>query len=562
MRRTSDWRLDSFSVVHIFKSRTSAKEESHCIYLGYNDKKVDLALRKIHGLSPKSYIRKEISFDRGVKIRLNRAVKGNIQISSPELPGGDSVWYTVQNFSGANDNALVRYGQDYIDEVLSLISQVKVDRDTNILEGTFHTAYSNIVPQGVLFISDKMIEYNWALDNYRKNLNYDMNKKTRTINKPGHLYISKIGSYVYLGEFYNRIDDRTEKVFTKDTFNNKDKTISDVIRNRPWLLDLSAVYRDFDFTGTNVDERLIDDSSIVLGLVVCDKKIFDSDKFEMSGIWSELVKNLYKSSKKSGVTGDVIFDLINDNTSSVFKTISLLGSSKEKASLDKDAQDKLLEMTKFMIKATIYRKAKKLRYTLKSDITDKKEALSSLFEIFVQRYNIPFHESRVKFFEGLGIDIEKLIEEAFSEYVNPNNSDLLGINTLDQFREFVEVSGKECNLVVDQKPQLLSKYYYNNTKKDPVKLGEVLKSPEVEKIIREILAKADEDFGLNISNYSISEVGTKTNSGIIKRVSITLEDIINYLGGPANITKELEEYILANNFSGIEIESDCNKEVL
>lgn len=557
MVQASDWRLESFSVVHIFKSHG---KDSQCIYLGYNDKSTDLALRKLHNLGKDCYLRKEISFDNGLKVRLKRGVRGVLQISSSELPGGDSVWYTVLNFSGPNSNTVARYGNDYVNEIMSLISQVNIDRETGILEGTFHTAYSKVIPQGVLFISENMIEYNWALDNFRKNLSFDVSKKSRSINKPGHLYISKIGCYVYLGQFYDRTEERPIKIFTKEVNCSQDSTISSALVHRTWKTSFNTTYLDNNDELVGNKGVLVDEFSVVLGLVVCDKLVFTPDTPNMSDIWSSVVKIVYKDSKTLGKTEQVVFNF-SDRVSGMFKTLSLLVDSKDTPTLDDEAKGMLVEMVEFMIKSTIYRRSASPQYTLKNSISDSKQLLTELFDIFSSSYSIPTFDLKVKFFSGLGIDIIDLVNKGFRELVDPDNNDILGINTLDDFRYFIEISERYCNVSVDQKKVKQLSRYYNGPEKEIPKLGDLI-CPELETIVRDIIAKADKDFGLNVSYYNISEIGNRSNSVAVRKVGITLEDIINHLGGVENVTPDLRNYILTNHFRGIEVESEFNDKIL
>ena len=147
-----------------------------------------------------------------------------------------------------------------------------------------------------------------------------------------------------------------------------------------------------------------------------------------------------------------------------------------------------------------------------------------------------------KLFSKIGIDLEKITEEAIDDFPFKR-----GI--FNNFEDYVKYSPlyfkyHDNDLVTRISRQCKSGYSYSNT---TVKISNVITGPSLIQEIKNIINDAVTDLALDVTYF---KVGSDKNAS----VKITLKDIIKRKKGISNIPDSLKRDIMSNKFQNIVID--------
>ena len=539
MNYQDNWRLCYSGTAHIIitSSVYSGPERRDCkIYLTEHGKNADSILKRIHGHKIDSSIIRldEINLD-NIKVRLSKDKLDRLEISSPNFPGGYDIWYRLMNYS--NDG---RPGIDsvYIENLMSIVGQNKLDINTREFDGEFEVVVSPDNYSGqVLLVSNNMIEYNWAFEHKARELVINSSRKSKTIDKPGHVYLTSSGNFIFLGEFYNWKEDQKVKLISR-LDNAKFKSVKELVLNKKFDLG----YGKYVYLRDGI---IFNPSPVIaprIGMSIDGGVELINDLPSIESIQSDLVIRYYNETKKIDYVGNTLFD-----TSEFIGLLYMLTLSDKNGnipSLSEEALNCLRELYRHLVMVYIH------NYIDPKTVVWEEEE-NNIYHSITSRL-LKHSDMDCKYYlsilETLGIDYKKETKEVFDSLISGGKFKILTIedyikrvNVLDKYTSYVSI-----NYAIQGKTDL-GKYFANDS--------------ELFSVVKDITKDADKNYGLNVDGYSTVSVGAKQESSVTRNIKISLENIVDWFGGVSKMPDIIKQSLMYLDFKGIIIGSKLGEEL-
>jgi len=425
----------------------------------------------------------------------------------------NSRWYLVINFQP--------------ELVFDIIPQVK--NNLGVFDELFEAIFNDDNMNSVGFTSQSMENYNKCFEEMGRRVVCDMSKKTKK-RIPGHRYDSADKSLYYLGAFMSRnnkdkfADDKNMVPIDLYAINisKNDKNISDIFKNHVIGKDIIAM---------DTQESLVD-----FGEILKD----DFTGKDIQSYWNYLYANSINEadldvSYKAGNYGRVLqmfsYQSVNNLTYNLPPEIDI----------DVYLKSVLLSLIKiYWNKNNKFRKENELK-----DIKTQNENIIGLINLFYANladpniYKDNYYSDMLK---KLNIDLNKLAVEALDEWSK------MKTEAEKTWETYIKLSSSiGLSFTSDQRTKDIMKIDVKKTLISDL-LPETLKN-----VIIEIAYNANDNFGLNISKYKVTNLGTKRTPREYAEMTITLKDICN----SGKLNDELKDVIMKEKFNSIDIL--CNK---
>ena len=428
-----------------------------------------------------------------------------------------SKWYWVNNFQ----TPLIYW----------IISQVKNNLGVFDENETFEAIFNDEFTSSVGFTNKSMFIYNSCFEEMGRRVVCDMSKKTKK-RIPGHRYDSIDKSLYYLGSFMSR--------------NNNGKFAD----------DLNMVPIDLYATNITKDDKSISD---IFKNHIIGKDIIALDTQESLVDFGEILKN----------------DFVGKDIQNYWNY--LYTNSKNDAGLIEEGYK--TDNYGRVLQIFSYQSANNLTYNLppEIDLTEYiKGILLNLIKIYWNKNNKFRKENEIKDTNNKGQNIAGLINLFYANLIDSNIykntyysemlSKKLNISvcklaeeTLDNWEKIKKDAEKVWDSYIELAPNIGLSFTSDQRTKEVMKI-DVKKTPisdllseTLKNVIIEIAYEANDNFGLNINNYKITNLGTKRTPREFVEMDITVEDICN----SGKLNDELKEVIMKDKFNNIKIL--CNK---
>jgi len=425
-----------------------------------------------------------------------------------------SKWYLVANFDS--------------DFIFKIISEVK--NNLGVFDESFEAIFNDDCLYSVSFINNSMNDYNSCFEEMGRRVVCDMSKKTKK-RIPGHRYDSVDKSLYYIGSFMSRNNKGT---FATDSnmvpidlyatnITKNDKNISDIFKNHVIGKDIIAI---------DTQESLVDFGEIL-------KNDFAID--DIQNYWKYLYENSINEPEK------YIGNYRIENYGRVLKIFSYQSPSNLKYNLPPEIdvegylKSVLLNLLKlYWNKNNKFRKENEIKDS--NDVTKNITGLINLFYANLTDPNLHKNTYYSDMLKKLNIDLNKLANEELNEWKVIREK---AEKTWNQYVELSSCLGE--SFTSDQRTKEVMKMEIKKTLISDM-LPESLKN-----VIIDIAYSANDNFGLNITNYQIHNLGTKRTPREYTEMKITLNDICN----SGKLNDELKDVIMKTKFNSIDI--FCNK---
>ena len=532
MNYQDNWRLCYSGTAHIIITNSiysGPDKKDYKIYLTEHSKNADSILKKVHGHKLDSSIIRldEINLD-NIRVRLCKDKLDSLEISSPNFPGGNDIWYRLMNYSKAD-----RSGIDsvYVENLMSIIGQNKLDINTREFDGEFEVVVSpDNYPGQVLLVSNNMIEYNWAFEHKARNLVINSSKKSKTIDKPGHVYLSSSGNFIFLGEFYNWKEGQMVKLMSRLS-NDKFKSVKELVLNKRFDLG----YGKYIYLREGI---IFNPSPVVepkIGMSIDGGVELINDLPSIESIQSDLVIRYYNETKRVDYVGNTLFDI--SEFIGLLYMLTLSDKSGNIPSLSKEALNYLQELYRYIVMVYIHNFVDP-----KTVVWEEEE--SNIYHNITSRL-LKHSDMDCKYYldilETLGIDYKKETKDVFDSLISGGKLRIQSItdhikrvNVLDKYTSYITIN----HLLAKTN---LSEYFVDD--------------PELESVIKNISVEADKNYGLYVDGYSTISTGASKEKSVTRNIKISLENIVDWFGGISKVPSVIKQSIMNLDFKGIIISS-------
>ena len=424
-----------------------------------------------------------------------------------------SKWYLVINFNSSL--------------IFDIISEVK--NNLGVFDETFEAIFNDDYSHAVGFVSQSMNNYNSCFEEMGRRVVCDMSKKTKK-RIPGHRYDSAEKSLYYIGAFMSR---NNKGAFANDSnmvpvdlyatnITKNDKNISDIFKNHIIGKDIIAI---------DTQESLVDFGEVL-------KNDFATD--DIQNYWNYLYANSINEadldiSYKAGNYGRVLQLFSYQSPSNLNYNLP------PEIDVEVYLKSVLLGLIKlYWNKNNKFRKENEIKEA--NDTTKNISGLINLFYANLADPNLYKNAYYSDMLKKLKIDLNKLASEELDEWKVIKEE---ANKTWDQYVKLSSCLGE--SFTSDQRTKEVMKMEVKKTLISDI-LPETLKN-----VIIEIAYSANDNFGLNINNYKIHNLGTRRTPREYTEMKITLDDICN----SGKLNDELKDVIMKTKFNSIDI--FCNK---
>lgn len=492
------------------------------LYIASPDSKS--CISKVKALIPKTdRVIEEIQLElEDLTLRITN--KLDLVVSSNNLPGGLKKEYVLSN-----------YDKNYLGD---LIESLSIDKGK--FSSNFEPALND--EEGtVILVCPEMPSYKEASNEMIRRMNCQMLKKTKTY-IPGHRYDTVDNTYYYLGKVYSHVitDQNSDyiKISTKPVYLfTRDigfaKTISEVLNGGAF------------YFGNVVTDYYKLEQSDSLGLLVDSGEALINDYTS----YEDYLNNIFRNSLEINTITSYPYGI-----KTVFEGFKF--SENQESNISDITKYELIDFIKKDIKRVLYtfwdnsEVSKGGRLEL-SSVTPKEELSTRCITRYITEVldpNIKKHAYYNNLVQGLGIDLNTLVDNIFNEW-DPS--------ILEQdFDIFVEYNRGEP-YTVRLRTMKSSKY---STHLTIVKLSEVLKNEHLIDCIKEMCTYIRSNSGIGCSLYEKINVGTLSKPLVYENITITSRDIINYYKERGfEIPENLKYGILDDKFLQVNINVDLGE---
>jgi hypothetical protein len=447
-------------------------------------------------------------------------------IRNPELFPDDS-WYQVMNFY---KNHLINFILDTSSEKGEFPGQ------------TFEAIFSESEPTLVSFISPDMSKYHDYFEEMKRRINCEYGKKVKKWT-PGHRYDTLKETFYYLGQQLSRKSTDTNSEFLEDAdmvpvylctsvLKEGDKTISDILTTRAFGLEpqdikiLRTLPSAVDSgealaNDLNEDIRVYWDSMIDVAI--------DSCKDTMCGGYTT-----YKDTRK-------IFDVLSVQSPGYFD-------------YPESCKEKISGVIKALCTDIVFLNYNVLHADKNLDLNSS-QTLDENIRAVIRNLNYKTRDPnllRVSYYDTLmkkaGVDVNILAASALNSF--SESSLCTDFDTFRRYSFYFDMRKQELDIT--SKQRVKSAIY----KSDIKTVESILGNGELSSAIKSLVSFAKDNCGIGVDLYSIYNVGTKKSPNEYIHCTISLQNIIDFLGGPEKLTDQLKSEILGSRFTRIIVNVD------
>jgi len=531
MMIVNDWRLTPGFLAFIDVIGSEKR-----IYLASRDKKADRnAVAKLLQDRPFTEITSdlnelELKFEKLSREWTTSSV-GTYVRNSEIFP--DDSWYRVMNF----------YDDQITDIFLSL------DSKKGTFEGkVFEAIFSESNPSVVSFVCSDMPEYKIYLEEMRRRINCEINKKTKKW-VPGHRYDTIKETYYFLGTFASRksalnnsefkenLEMATAYLYTNIVYDS-DKSITDIIKTRCFGDKPEDIKVIFSLPSAVESGEVLED---------------DLSGVEIQKYWDVMLDNAVKACSVNKSKDYIGYH----DTYKIFEIFSYF-SSWGKLDYPKEITDKLKDILKNLAFDTLIEWYGVQRSDNNLNILPGKEDDDNIKSIERNLYGLTRDPniSRTAFYQALlgkmGINITDIIRDVFidwktTELVNDFNDYL-------KYSFYFDRRNNDYELTSRQRVNTTSYHI------DAVPIKSILGPGVLTKSVIDLVDFARNNHGSGVSKYAVYNVGTIKSPKEYISCELTLNDLLSYIGEDS-ITDELKSEIIGKKFTRIVVQVDKDKEL-
>lgn len=450
------------------------------------------------------------------------------QVKSKELPEPDQ-WYTVIN--GTDEAQLIG----------------NILKSSNYVDGQFEGEKWEAVFDGrdsstVSFVSTNMEEYIEYSSELKRRLNCEIFSKTRKW-EPGHRYDSIDETIIYLGPVKCKLTDsgfmenesNFKTVFAYVSLLKDEKSVEEIFNTRT----IGKEKFDIKFLDK---EKLMVDGGQVLETTENMPSLYDQ--------WERMVTDFEKNyinqnninsycSQMSGILNILLYKTDADDDSKITPRL----------------REKIISLLK-KVKESIYVKYWNTNQTTPKicSTQTKEENISALKSLFNQIIvsNIPRKgELHTKLLESIGIDWDVVTEEVLDSW-KPEDIFTSLENYIKYSCYFTYHDVSKYNRVLDQRVKSKGQYY--SRKSESITTLDNLYSEEIVDIVKEIVAKGEEEFGMGLTDFKIVNTGTKARPTYYVLAQVTMGDILRHCHG--NLSEKLKRQLMTDKFWSLTVMYD------
>lgn len=506
-----NWRLVGGLEAYLL---TNSKEERKVYLVCPEKKQYKVAVQKMIKDSPYRTIYIE---ENEFSLRFGDLLE--FQIKSKEFPEPDE-WYTVMN--GTDESKLVA-------DILKASDYVGGEFKGSNWEVIFDGVNSDTVS----FVCPKMEEYAEYFSELRRRISVETMSKTKKW-IPGHRYDSIDKTIIYLGPVKSKMIDGVMVEDEKDyktkfayvSLLKDEKTVAEIFEKRV----IGAGKYDIKFTDT---EMLMVDSGEYLKA---------EDK--MPSLYKQSPRMMEELMDRFFIKGNPKNDrsfLINIIKPLLYKT--------ESDSIIPDEAKEKVEVLIKSIKRNIYISTWNTNsgfYPITSE-QSREENIESLKRMFAQvtSNGTPSQKEIYRTWENIlkdiGIDWDKLTEEVLDSWEEEDVFKSLD-NYVKYSAYFDYHNPDQYHRTVNQRKKSLRRLY-GNVIQPAVSLDSIYPE-ELCNVLKEILTKGDEEYGVGLQKYRVFNNGTKAKPLYYVEAAVSVPEIIKYYNGkvPGNIEHSIIKY--------------------
>ena len=522
-----DWRLTPGFVAFV-----SVGSKNRKVWLCARDKKVyKTALKKE---VPSDIVTKEIHPDlnemelKFVRLEKEWGEEAGLFIKNPEIFPDDS-WYQVMNF--------------YKDHLVNFLLDTSSTKG-EFLGQVFEAIFSETEPTLVSFVSPDMTKYNTYFEEMKRRLNCEFGKKVKKW-VPGHRYDTLKESYYYLGSMLSRKSMDTNSEFLDDdkmvpvhlyvsSLKSTDKDISDVLKTRTIGLEAGdiKILRTFP-SAFDAGEALNDD----LG---DDIRIY----------WEEMLNTAVEACKtKVNDGGDYIKYV---DTRRIFDVLSI--QSPDRLDYSKSISEKVAEIIKKLCTDVVYCNYGIVHADKNLDISAS-QTMDANIDAIIRNLCYKTRDPnllRTSYYSGLvkklGIDTRVIAAEAINSF--SETSLCIDFDTFRRYSFYFDMRRQEIDITAKQRDK--SALY----RSDPITVESMFGGGELTDTIKKLVSFAKDNCGFGVEMFNVYNVGTKKSPNEYIHCVITLQNLIDFVGGVDKMSDQLKAEVLRNKFTRVIVTAD------
>lgn len=457
--------------------------------------------------------------------------KIGIFIKNPEIFPEDA-WYRVMNF----------YNQHFINFI------VETKSNKGHFDCLFETIFSESNPGEVSFVSPEMSSYKRCLEEMKRRINCEVNRKSRKW-VPGHRYDTLKETYYFIGEFLSRKSDPKNSVFISDASQmvpvylytniiDEEKSISDLLKTRKF--------------GTNPEDIKV---LYTLPTAVESGEVIADDVKDISIYWDNLVDNTMESCKSLvGSGGYCRFERVGK----VFDILAI--QSPTNLLYGDDIKDRMkffyTELAKDTL-LTVWNNTTLIKDYHCSNTNTLKDNQTALKAAIICLKTGDSNISRMAYypdlFRALEIDTDTITLDILTEW---NESNLQkDFDTYLKYSFYFDY--RKGDAAVTSRQRVESTSY----KLDVVTLQDIFGDNELSRSLRALVTEARDSYGAGISRYTVYNNGTRRKPIEYVNCEITLDDLLKFKKRGSGLSENLKNEIMRLKFTRVIVSIDKTKEV-
>lgn len=464
----------------------------------------------------------------------------DIFIRSDQLPSED--WYKVMNYMSP-DTRLSSIG--------NIITQVE-SRLGEFEDVVFEAAFSDRDKGQVKLVADGMIEYDEYFDEMTRRMNCSIYKKTKKWTA-GHRYDSEQETYYYLGEFKARRKEEFSSGFVTVEADMPEAHL--VVKSLDGKKSLKEVFETATFGDGPKDILVLRtlpsmvDSGEVLSL--------DNMPDDIKELWPTMLENHVKKSKESTLLGGYkkpkyIFDIFCYQTP---------GKESYDGAITDDMRDTLTKVIRTTMYSSLvtYWNLDSVRENIKvsSTLTPVENAdhlIALYFSKSVEDGNALRYLYYTGFFKQIGINLMAIANDCVSSW--DENSVLFG--SFNDYVRYGDIYFRFHDQGQTEKTSQQRVKSCGSYKQKVITINEACAGDNIlTQTLVDMVNKSMETYGVGITKFKISNVGTRRSPAEFVTAEVTIKDIINHFGGdPDNVPENLQREIMSQKFRKLVIDFD------
>lgn len=451
------------------------------------------------------------------KIRFNK--RADFEVKHFQLPDPDK-WYVLQNYDTSSFMGNMK------ELLLGMDALPSKDGE---LPNTYEFFVSTAPPErnsSCIFGNKTFQSFKSFNNELRRSTLFSLLTKTKKL-IPGNEYFTSKDILIYLGEF-TTLEGSHRYLFTNEILDS-DTTISDVLKRSKGFGNNSLVYYNSIPISVNNGNVLINDLKTVAKL----QEYLIDEEYKSFSFYSK-----WSLAKKWG----------NFNFNNIFQFID----PTEEIKLSIESKNKLNEI----LQENFFRKIIEIWNPPYQDVSNS-SYIGSQCSYSENLEKLKLYSKSLKIqnlTSKIGLDLDSIIKNSFDRFLDIKKGISSGeINYITGYLQIFNTKIFEgSNKWIWSKAYEFDgcrRYIYTQNKslKDSCLLGSDILLNE----INDIYLKATNNYGLEISNYRVTNIGTVSKPLSVIYLTITLDDILTNHGGI--LPKELEDEISKYKFISLQL---------